>query len=454
MLIVVGLLLIIVLTAATGYFVAQEFGYVAVDRGKLKQLADDGDRAAARALEVTGRLSFMLSGAQLGITVTALLVGYVAEPYLGAGLADLLGVAGVSTAVSLPLSVVLALLIATVVQMVLGELAPKNLAIARAVPLARALSRSTLMYMRVAGPVITLFDRAAVRLLRRIGIEPIEELPSGATPEDLEQIIAESREEGHLTAEMSTLLDRGLDFRELTAGEAMVPRVDVHTVRAHEPVSRVVELLDTGRSRFPVRGTEGVDDVIGVVGIADVLGVPLERRATTPVSAVAVPPLLVPETLPLPTVLDRLRSGHRQLACVVDEYGGFAGVITLEDIAEELVGPIRDEDDPPERTPIRQADGSWVVPARWRIDEVADSTGIALPEAPEYDTLSGLVMRELGRVPEVGDRLEIDLPAEGDDVPAGSRALVEVLAVDRHVADSVRLRLTGVGAGTNSEERS
>ncbi|MFI7646324.1 hemolysin family protein [Micromonospora sp. NPDC049460] len=441
MLIVVGLLFIIVLTAATGYFVAQEFGYVAVDRGRLKQLADDGDKAAARALQVTGRLSFMLSGAQLGITVTALLVGYVAEPFLGAGLAELLGVAGVSTAVSLPLSVALALVIATVVQMVLGELAPKNLAIARAEPLAKALSRSTLMYLKVAGPLIKLFDRAAVRLLRRVGIEPIEELPSGATPEDLEQIIAESRQEGHLTAEMSTLLDRGLDFRELTAGEAMVPRVDVHTVRAHEPVSRVVELLDTGKSRFPVRGAEGVDDLIGVIGIADVLGVPPERRATTPVSAVAGPPLLVPETLPLPTVLDRLRSGHRQLACVVDEYGGFAGVITLEDIAEELVGPIRDEDDPPERAPARQEDGSWVVPARWRIDEVADSTGIELPEAPEYDTLSGLVMRELGRVPEVGDRLEISLLADGEDGAVEPRALVEVLAVDRHVADSVRLRL-------------
>ncbi|MBQ1073707.1 HlyC/CorC family transporter [Micromonospora sp. C31] len=445
MLIVVGLLLIIVLTAATGYFVAQEFGYVAVDRGRLKQLADDGDKAAARALEVTGRLSFMLSGAQLGITVTALLVGYVAEPFLGAGLAELLGVAGVSTALSLPLSVVLALTIATVVQMVLGELAPKNLAIARPEPLARALSSSTLVYLKVAGPLIKLFDRAAVRLLRRVGIEPIEELPSGATPQDLEQIIAESRQEGHLTAEMSTLLDRGLDFRGLTAGEAMVPRVDVHTVRAHEPLSRVVELLDTGKSRFPVRGTEGVDDLVGVVGIADVLGVPPERRASTPVSAVAGPPLLVPETLPLPTVLDRLRSGHRQLACVVDEYGGFAGVITLEDIAEELVGPIRDEDDPPERAPARQEDGSWVVPARWRIDEVADSTGIALPEAPEYDTLSGLVMRELGRVPEVGDRLEISLPADGEDGGTQPRALVEVLAVDRHVADSVRLRIAEPG---------
>ncbi|TDB79292.1 hemolysin family protein [Micromonospora sp. KC721] len=443
MLIVYGLVLIIVLTAATGYFVAQEFGYVAVDRGRLKQRADDGDQASARALQVTGRLSFMLSGAQLGITVTALLVGYVAEPYLGAGLAELLGGAGVPTSVSLPLSVALALTIATVVQMVLGELAPKNLAIARAEQLARALAPSTLIYLKVFGPVIKLFDRAAVRLLRRIGIEPIEELPSGATPEDLEQIIADSREGGHLDVEMSTLLDRGLDFRQLTAGEAMVPRVHVHTVRAHEPVSRIVQLLDSGHSRFPVRGSEGVDDLVGVVGIADVLGVPPAKRASTPVSEVAVPPLLVPETLPLPTVLDRLRSGHRQLACVVDEYGGFAGVITLEDIAEELVGPIRDEDDPPERSPARQEDGSWVVPARWRIDEVADSTGIALPEAPEYDTLSGLVMRELGRVPEVGDRLEISLPADGEEPQEQPKAVVEVLAVDRHVADTVRLRLAG-----------
>lgn len=392
---------------------------------------------------MTARLSFMLSGAQLGITVTALLVGYVAEPFLGAGLAELLGLAGVSSSVTLPLSVVLALVIATVVQMVVGELAPKNLAIAEPEPVARALARSTLVYMTLAGPLIKLFDRAAVRLLRRLGIEPIEELPSGATPEDLEQIIAESRLEGHLDAETSALLDRGLDFRELTAGEVMVPRVDVHTVRADETISRVVELLDTGRSRFPVRGAEGVDDLVGVVGISDVLRVPPAQRATTPISAVAGAPLLVPETLPLPIVLDRLRSGHRQLACVVDEYGGFAGVITLEDIAEELVGPIRDEDDPPERAPARQDDGSWVVPARWRIDEVADSTGIALPEHPEYDTLSGLVMRELGRVPEVGDRLEIGLPTEGDNTEEGPRALVEVLAVDRHVADSVRLQLAG-----------
>jgi CBS domain containing-hemolysin-like protein len=427
MLIAIGLLLILLLTALTGYFVAQEFGYVAVDRGKLRRLAAEGDQAAARALTVTARLSFMLSGAQLGITVTVLLVGYVAEPFVGEGLADLLGTAGVSRSVSLPVSVVLVLLLSTVIQMVLGELAPKNLAIARPEALARALSRSTVIYLTVFAPVIRLFDMAAARLLRRVGVEPIDELPSGATAEDLEQIIAESRAEGHLDAQISALLDRGLDFRRLTAGEAMVPRVDVHTVREDEPVRRVVDLLETGHSRFPVRGGDGVDDVTGVVSIADVMDVPPAERSTTPVRAVAVAPLLVPGTLPLPAVLDRLRAGHRQMACVVDEYGGFAGVITLEDIAEELVGPIRDEDDHPEPSPRRQADGSWLVPARWRIDEVSDATGVELPEAPEYDTVSGLVMRELGRVPSVGDRVEL------------ADAVLSVESVDRHVPESVRL---------------
>ncbi|MFV2085120.1 hemolysin family protein [Micromonospora sp. LOL_021] len=445
MLIVFGLFLITVLTVATGYFVAQEFGYVAVDRGRLRALADRGDPAATRALRVTSRLSFMLSGAQLGITVTALLVGYVAEPYLGAGLSELLGGVGVPPAASLTISVGLALIISTVVQMVLGELAPKNLALARAETLARALSRSTLIYLAVAGPLIRMFDIAANRLLRRVGIEPIEELPSGATAEDLGQIIAESRQEGHLDSAMSTLLDRGLHFRQLTAGEAMVPRVDVHTVRVDAPLTGLVELLDTGHSRFPVHGSDGVDDLVGIASIADVLTVPPSRRAVTTVAAVMVPPLLVPETLPLPAVLDRLRKGHRQLACVVDEYGGFAGVITLEDIAEELVGPIRDEDDPPEPAPARQPDGSWLVPARWRIDEVADTTGVELPTAPEYDTLSGLVMRELGRVPEVGDQISISL----DETAAGNghhpvrRAVLHVISVDRHVPDSVRLEVIG-----------
>jgi len=326
----------------------------------------------------------------------------------------------------MPLSVALALLIATVIQMIFGELAPKNLAIARADAVAKALSRSTLAYLAVFGPVIRLFDKAAGRLLRRIGIEPIEELPEGATEQDLEQIIAESRADGQLDPELSALLDRGLDFRARTAAEAMVPRVDVHTVPATATAADVVALLDTGRSRFPVRGSS-LDEILGVVGIADLLAVPADRRGETPVSAVMSEAIVVPSSLRLPAVLDRLRAGRRQLACVVDEFGGFAGIITLEDIAEELVGPIHDEDDLPEPAPVRQADGSWLVPARWRIDEITDATGVPLPLGDDYDTVSGLILARLGRVAEAGDSVTLDTLS------------VRVETVARHVPQTVRI---------------
>lgn len=428
MLIAVGLGLIVGITLATGYFVAQEFSYVAADRARLHHQAAEGDRAARRALRVTERLSFTLSGAQLGITVTVLLIGYLAEPYLGRGLARLLGSAGVPPAASLSLAVAVALLVSTVVQMIIGELAPKNLAIARAEPVAKALSRSTVIYRAVTAPVVALFDGASNRLLRLVGIEPVQELPEGATAEDLEQIIAAAQESGHLDAETSRLLARGLDFRALTADEVMMPRVSVTTVAADEPLTQVVSRVDrTGHSRFPVLGPGGVDDIVGVVGVFDVLGVPPEHRAITTAGAVAVPPLLLPAALPLPAVLDRLRRGHRQLACVVDEYGGLAGIITLEDVAEELVGPISDEADPPEPATSRTRDGAWLVPASQRIDEVADATGVELPESPHYDTLSGLVLRALGRMARVGDEVEV----------AGAQ--LRVVSVHRQVPKTVRV---------------
>ncbi|TQM79158.1 CBS domain containing-hemolysin-like protein [Saccharothrix saharensis] len=426
MLIFTGLLAIVALTAATGYFVAQEFAYMAVDRGRLQQMAESGDKAAERALRVTQKLSFMLSGAQFGITVTALLAGYVAEPLLGTGLADLLGLTGLSTAVAVSLSMVVALVFATVVQMVLGELLPKNFAIARPEPLAKALSASTLVYLKIAGPVIRLFDATANRLLRAVGIEPVEELPQGATPEDLRQIVTDAGAEGHLDAELSRLLDRGLGFRDLVAEQAMTPRVVVHSVRADEPVLRVVELLDTGHSRFPVFGDD-LDDLRGVVGLAEVLTVDAERRADALIGDIASPALVVPSSLPLPAVLERLRAERRQLACVVDEFGGFAGVVSLEDLAEELVGEIHDEDDLVEDVIEPVGEGRWRVPGRMRVDEIADATGVELPEHDSYDTVSGLVLSRLGRTARVGDEVEVD------------GASVRVTAVARNVPDSILL---------------
>lgn len=417
---------------------------MAADRGKLRQAADGGDAAAVRALKVTGRLSFMLSGAQLGITVTALLAGYVAEPYLGEGLAVLLGAAGLPRAVSLSIAVAVALLAATVIQMVLGELAPKNLAITKPEVLAKALSRSALVYLAVAGPLIRVFDGAANRLLRAMGIEPVEELPQGATREDLEQIVADARQRGELDNDTAQLLESGLDFRRLTAGEAMVPRVDVVTMQAAQPATAVVELLASGHSRFPVLDA-GPDDVIGVVSIADVLTVAAQKRCSTPVGTIAQPAVLVPASATLPQVLERLRAEHRQLAVVADEYGGMAGVISLEDIAEELVGDIRDEDDLPEPQAQRQHDGSWLVPGRWRVDEIADATGIELPEGDVYDTVAGLMMQRLGRVVAQGDHIDIDMHAAADDrgEDEHERGRVRLTAVhaDRHVATTVRIDL-------------
>lgn len=438
MLIVAGVVVTLVLTVATGYFVAQEFAYMAVDRGRLRQLAETGDKPAQRALQVTQKLSFMLSGAQFGITVTALLVGYVAEPLLGTGLADLLGLAGLDRAAVLSLSLTVSLVFATFVQMVLGELLPKNLAIAKPVPLARALSASTLVYLRIAGPLILLFDAAANRLLRSVGIEPVEELPQGATPEDLERIFGEAGVHGDLDPELTRLLDRGLDFRELLAEQAMTPRVVVRTIHADEPASRVVELLDTGFSRFPVVRTD-LDDLVGMVGLAEVLTIEPEHRPDIRVGRIATPAVVVPATLPLPAVLERLRAEHRQLACVVDEFGGFAGVVSLEDLAEELVGEIHDEDDLVQDTIERRGEGAWLVPGRARIDEIADTTGIALPEHEDYDTVSGLVLLHLGRVPRVGDEIELVITTPThEDVPSPQHLVnVRVMTITRHVPATV-----------------
>lgn len=438
MLIAIGLVVIISLTVMTGYFVAQEFAFISVDRGKLRHLADSGDKAAQRALDVTSRLSFTLSGAQFGITVTALLVGYLGEAYLVAGLSKSYADSGL-----LPRAAMMSafsagtLILSTILQMVLGELGPKNWAIARSIPLAKALARSTLVYLAVFGPIIKLFDAASNRLLRAVGIEPVEELHEGATAEDLTRIIAESRSGGTVDDDLSALLERGLAFRNRVADEVMTPRPDVITVHADETADALLEALATGHSRFPVVDN-GVDDIVGVIGLSNILDVPLNQRNITRIRDIADKPILLPRTLPLPKVLEALREGHRQLAIVVNEYGGFDGVITFEDVAEEVVGEIFDEDDEA-NLPVNADDaGAWELSARMRVDEAAEVTGIALPEHDNYDTLSGMVLNELKRVAEPGDSVTITWTTrdpEGDEQKHSAR--IDVQSVARHVPDVV-----------------
>ncbi len=445
--IALGIALILALTAATGYFVAQEFAYVAVDRNALRELADAGDEKAQRALAVTSRLSFTLSAAQFGITVTALLVGYVSEPLVGVGLAELLD-PSMSYAARLSLSVTAVLVFSTVVQMVFGELAPKNLAIARTVPVARALSRSTLIYLKLFGPLVHLFDRASTSLLRRIGIEPVEELEQGATAEDLTRIIDESRAGGLLDHDLSELLEGGLRFRELSAGDVMTPRVRVTTLDGDDTVATLVDHLDTGWSRFPVTGDDG-DDVLGVAGLAEVLAVEPGQRATTTLRSLLSPPTVVPTSALLPGVLDQIRADHQQMALVVDEHGGFAGVVTFEDIAEEVVGEILDEDDPTAPGIVAAGEGVWVVPGHLRLDELEAGTGLDLATDGEHTTVSGLVLQQLGRVALAGDLVEVpgrlEQPEVDDDedaprlTPVQARLAVTVVA--RHVPAQVRVEV-------------
>src|SRR5215211_7633668 len=440
----VGVLVVLGITVVTGYFVAQEFAYMAVDRSALAARADAGDSSAERALGVTRRTSFMLSGAQLGITVTGLLVGYVAEPLIGESLGTLLGGVGVPTAVGIGIGAVLALLFSTIVQMLFGELFPKNLAIARAEPVARWLAASTVVYLKLFGWLIWVFDQASNLLLRALKIEPVHDVEHAATARDLEHIVEESRESGNLPAELSLLVDRILDFPNRDVEHALIPRPRVDTVADTDTLGHLRGLMAHGHSRYPVLDAQ-TGDVVGVVHLADLLTT--TEPDTAPVTAIARECLVVSTFTSLPDALRQLTDTGNQMACVIDEYGGFAGVITLEDLAEELVGEITDEHDPdldPEYVPV-EGDGVWEMPGDVHVDEVERSLGIDLPRG-DYETIAGLIIAAAGTLPQPGATLTVELPPDpGDlvheDEPAMRELHVRVLAVERHVPSRVRLAL-------------
>nr|WP_218885765.1 hemolysin family protein [Kineococcus aurantiacus] len=434
-----GVVVVFAITVATAWFVAQEFAFMSVDRSALGARAEAGDPAARRALQVTRRTSFMLSGAQLGITVTGLLVGYVAEPLIGESLGALLGGVGVPAAVSVGVGAVVALLFSTFVQMLFGELFPKNLAIARPEPLAVRLSRSTLVYLRVFGWLVRFFDQASNALLRALRIEPVHDVEHAATARDLEAIVEESRESGDLPPDLAVLLDRILDFPQRDVEHAMVPRSRVDTVDESADLGLVRALMAVGHSRYPVLAT-GSGDVLGVVHLTDLLAT--AEDDTAHVTRIMRVPLVVSTLTPLPQVLRQLAGTKNQLACVVDEYGGFTGVVTVEDLAEELVGEITDEhdDEDPTYVPV-EGDGVWEVSGEVHVDEVERSLGVDLPRG-DYETVAGLVIAAHGGLPEQGTELVLDLPADPGDLEARPRTLtVRVLAVARHVPARVRLEL-------------
>jgi CBS domain containing-hemolysin-like protein len=397
--------------------VAAEFSFVAVDRNRVERLALEG-KGSARAVErILHQLSFYLSGTQLGVTVSSLVLGFIAQPTVATVLEPAIG--------SGP-GLVLGFALVTVSSMVISELIPKNVSIARAERISMLLARPIVVYATVFGPIIRLLNRAANATVRRLGVEPQQELGSVRTLEELELLIRSSGEEGTLDPEAFTLVTRTLRFNDKTAADALVPRVDVEFVHPGDTIATLVSRsLETGFSRFPVCGTD-LDDVVGVVHVKDVYRIAIERRADAAVADVMTEPFVVPETRDLASLLVELRTGSH-MAIVVDEYGGTAGIITLEDVLEEIVGEIDDEYDraaAPLTTVLPE--GTYELPGTLHPDEVREACGLEIPEG-EYETLAGFVLDRLGRIPQAGEAF----------VYEGWR--IEVAEMDRRRIARVRL---------------
>ena len=404
-----GLLLAVMLIGANGLFVAAEFSLVSVRRPALEERAQAGDRRARAVSRELSRLSFALSAAQFGITASSLLLGYIAERAIGATLIlPVLDLVGLPEEAALGVALTGALLISTVLQMVVGELFPKNLAIARPLGVVLVAGLFGRGFGLLLGPVIRVFHRAAELVTRHVfRVEVRDELEGGHSLDELARIISASGQEGSLTSEQAELLQRAVELGDTRAGEVMVPRPDVVWLHRDDTLADLrAQARATGHSRFPVRG-DNEDDLLGTIHVKDLLSVAVEAHADTRVADVMFPPLVVPESEPLRRLLTDLRRDQRTFAVVIDEYGGTAGIVTLEDVLEELVGEIEDEFDRDSSVVRRIGAGRYLLHASLRTDRLAALLDCELPEG-EYETVAGFLLDQLGRIPEGGETVTHD----------------------------------------------
>ncbi len=396
----------LLLTIGTGLFVASEFALVNLDRADLEARRERGETRLAMTIAALKITSTHLSSAQLGITLTTLLTGYTMEPAMSKMMAPMFAAWGVPTTVSGPIATVVAMFVATVLSMIIGELVPKNFALALPRQTAKVVMPFQTLFTTVFKPAIVLLNGSANGILRAMGVEPKEELSGARSAEELSSLVRRSASAGVLEADTASLLNRSLTFARLSADDVMTPRPSVQALSSEETADDVVNLArTTGHSRFPVYG-ESMDDIIGIVHLKAAIGVPREKRAGVPAAALSTEPLRVPETVHLDVLVSELRSRGYQMAIVVDEYGGTAGIVTLEDLVEEIVGEVLDEHDRMRAGVIRGKE-SMTFPGDLRPDELADRAGVHVPEGDVYDTVGGYIMSVLERIPQVGD--EVDL---------------------------------------------
>lgn len=399
-----GLLLIaFLLILACGVFVAAEFSLLAVQRSSVENKVKRGDVRAKGILQALSTLSTQLSSAQVGITLTNLLIGYLAEPAIARLVAPVLAALHVSEHFVTSISLVLGLLLATALTMIFGELVPKNLAIAKPYRVAAAVQLPLLMFTQFMRWPIRMLNASANGILRLFGIEPTEELASARSADELLSLVRRSAKHGALPQESAVMLERSLNFGELRALDAMTPRLRVKALAADSSVEDVLKLAkSSGFSRFPVYG-DNLDDIRGIVHVKYAFAVSKRQRGTTNVKEIMMKPLFVPSSISLEALLDDLRLDGMQMAVAVDEFGAIDGIVTVEDLLEELVGDVKDEHDISGAKARALKNGNWNISGLLRPDELAELTGVYLPEHDDVETIAGLVAHHLERIPKVGD---------------------------------------------------
>jgi CBS domain containing-hemolysin-like protein len=437
------------LTIGTAVFVAAEFAFVALDKTTVQQAIEQGDTAAKPVLASLRHLSTQLSASQVGITLTTLVLGYLAQPSIGTLLLKPLTAAGVPESAVEPTATALALVLATLFSMLFGELLPQFLGISAPLRTAKLVALPVRVFSVVTKPLIIVLNGSANLVLKAFSITPQEELSGARTPQELASLVRRSAEAGTFDKGTARLMTRSLDFGDQTAADVMTPRVRCTAIERTAAAEDIVGLArSTGHSRFPVIGDDW-DDVDGLVHVKRAIAVPHHRREHVPVSALMVDALVVPETIRLDPLLLMLRGAGHQMAVVVDEYGGTSGLVTLEDVIEEIVGEVSDEHDRTRTTGRISADGSWTVPGLWRPDEVRDRLGAPVPDRPAYETIGGYVMACLGRVPVVGD--EVPVPGWSLRVEAMDGRRVDRLRFTPDPAESVE---SGLVEQTRTTDRS
>lgn len=398
----------IVLTLGTAVFVAAEFSLVAMDPATVDRRVARGDKRASSIQQALHHLSTELSGAQVGITLTTVLLGYTAQQALVSLLGSPLERTGLAGPAAAGGAVIISLLLVNGFSMLFGELVPKNFAMADPFGVAGYVAPLQRAFTTLLRPLIVAINGQANAILRRFGIEAAEELSGGRSASELAALVRRSAEQGTLDIGTATLLTRSIGIGALSAVDVMTDRTRAQTLPREATAADVVTgAQSTGHSRFPVVG-EDDDDVRGLTHVRRAIAVPYERRGDVPVTSTSlmIPAPRVPETMQLAPLLMSLREGGMQMAVVVDEYGGTSGIVTLEDVVEEIVGEVADEHDP-RRSAVFSADGTWSVPGVLRPDELSRRTGLLVPAEGPYDTLAGLVMAELGRIPQIGDEVVV-----------------------------------------------